>query len=145
MKPKTMTPTPPDKGATPHCPRCGRSVPLYGQWCGDCPPDKDELDEIFQKLVYEQLPIKATEIGWEAVGEQVEEAKQAINRLITQANKDLLERVRSEVIGKDKVNHNHVWHTTAGCGCTYFTEGDKANNELKAEQRSALQKIEESL
>lgn len=64
---------------------------------------------------------------------------------LNEARVDLLERVRSEVIGKDKVNHNHVWHTTAGCGCTYFTEGDKANNELKAEQRSALQKIEESL
>lgn len=78
-----MTPTPPDKGATPHCPRCGRSVPLYGQWCGDCPPDKDEL---------ENIELGTNDFGWTDLLGNYPEAIQAINRLIVKERLDELKR-----------------------------------------------------
>lgn len=55
-----------------------------------------------------------------------EEGKEAIRQYVTQSNKDLLERVRSEVL------------KTPECNC-------KHAREMVKPQRSALQKIEDSL
>ncbi len=89
---------------------------------------------LVDKLVYEKLPIKATEIGWEAIGEDVEDFKQS---LATE-----LVRMMEEALGEDETEHPD-WcgtyepaseHTVCSCGLY-------SRNELRAETRTRLTAI----
>lgn len=58
---------------------------------------ESQVDKILEQLINEKLPIKATEIGWEKIGEDVADAKQA-----------LLNAHREEVIKELKQFHNWI-------------------------------------
>lgn len=62
--------------------------------------------------------------------------------LVTQSNKDLLERVRGEVIGEDA---DIIPLNPASDEDLTIQLGDNANARLRASQRSALQRIEDEL
>lgn len=52
--------------------------------------DTPDFEVRLNNLVYNQLPIKATEIGWEQIGEQVQELLAAHNQAIEAAVKETL-------------------------------------------------------
>lgn len=71
---------------------------------------------------------------------------QQLNRamkLITQSNKDLLDRVKAEIIGRDEPVYKPV-EDSSGETAEYWDDWvAECNNHLRAKQRSALQKIED--
>lgn len=80
---------------------------------------ESQVDKILEKLINEKLPIKATEIGWEKIGEDVADAKQAL----LNAHREDVKRI----IGEDESNlrMNLADHVSA-------------RNQLRAEQRQRL-------
>ena len=94
---------------------------------------KDRLlsdEELVNGFMYELPPIKATEIGWEKIGEQEKDLRDKIINFINTQKRLYAE----SVIGEDENDSiNHLGLGTAAI------EEEEARNQLRAEQRARIE------